>query len=300
MPDSRGWSVADMADQSGRIAIVTGASSGIGLEAARALAAKGAEVILAVRDAAKGSSALRSITDSCPGAEVSMELLDLADLGSVQRFARYCLTRLPKLDLLIDNAGVMMSPYATTSDGFELQMGTNHLGHFALTLQLLPLLRNTPGSRIVVVSSLAHHRGNPDFDDLNWQLRGYDTVQAYCDSKLANLWFVQGLVQRLQGEEAPQVTAAHPGWTRTELQRHSLKYRLLGLFMAQDTASGALPTLRATVDPEAQSGDFYGPGGKKQMKGPAVKVVTNPAVKDGGRVQQLWQLSEALTGVRYD
>ncbi len=299
MPETRDWSVADMADQSGRIAIVTGASSGIGLEAARALAAKGAQVILAVRDAAKGGSALRSIADSCPGAELSLELLDLADLGSVQRFARYCLTQLTRLDLLIDNAGVMMSPYATTSDGFELQMGTNHLGHFALTLQLLPLLRKTPASRIVVVSSLAHHRGNPDFDDINWQLRGYDTVQAYCDSKLANLWFVQGLAQRLQDKDDPLVTAAHPGWSRTELQRHSLKYRLMGLFMAQDTASGALPTLRAAVDPDARSGDFYGPGGKRQMQGPPVKVATNPAVNDLQRAHQLWQLSEKLTGVHY-
>ncbi len=294
------WGYPDIPSQAGRVAIVTGGASGIGLESARALADKGACVILAVRDAAKGERAVASIRKTSPLAEVEAQPLDLADLGSVQAFATAFIAQYRRLDLLINNAGVMMCPFARTRDGFEIQFGTNHLGHFALTGHLLDLLRATEDSRVVNVSSLAHWRGNPDLDDLHWEKRPYDTVQAYCDSKLANLHFTLGLAKKLEDAgDNPMVTAAHPGWTRTDLQRHQRKFRFLGLFMGQGCAAGALPTLRAAIDPEAVPEDYFGPSGKKEMRGPPAAAALSESARDLGRALALWHASEEATGLRY-
>lgn len=294
------WSTADIPDQSGRVVIITGASSGIGLETAKAFAEKNAELMLAVRDADKGERAVRTILKQYPKAKVSVQLLDLAELKSVTDFAADFLANHDRLDLLINNAGIMMCPFAKTADGFEIQFGTNHLGHFALTGLLLPLLQQTNNSRVVNVSSLAHRGGKPDFSDLNWSQREYNTSQAYCDSKLANMVFTFTLVEKLSGlGNNPLVTAAHPGWTKTDLQRHALKYRLMGLLMAQNTAAGALPTLRAAVDPQAAPGDFFGPGGKQEMKGPPVKVEASEPCRDHKAAADLWELSEQMTGISY-
>ncbi|MFV8816976.1 oxidoreductase [Haliea sp. E17] len=294
------WSIEDMPAQDGRVAIVTGASSGIGLETARALAGKGAGVTLGVRDREKGNRAADAIRASHPGAQVAVQHLDLADLASVRAFADTFQGEHRRLDLLINNAGVMMCPFATTRDGFEIQFGTNHLGHFALTGHLLPLLRATGDSRVVNVSSLAHWRGNLDFDDINWQRRAYDSSQAYCDSKLANLLFTLQLAQKMEASgDNPMVTAAHPGWTRTDLQRHVWKYRFLGLFMGQDSAMGALPTLRAATDPDALPVDYYGPSGKKEMRGPPAAAGRSERARERSAAETLWRLSEELTGVSY-
>ncbi len=294
------WSSEHVPSQAGRRAIVTGGGSGIGLEAARVLAARGCAVTLAVRDIDKGQKAAQSIRRDCPGADITVEKLDLADLQSVAQFAERYKAGHQHLDLLINNAGVMMCPYATTRNGFEIQFGTNHLGHFALTGHLLSLLRATEDSRVVNVSSLAHWQGEPDFDDIHWQRRSYSTSQAYCDSKLANLLFTLGLVEKLEDHaDTPMVLAAHPGWTRTDLQRHAWKYRFLGLFLAQDAATGALPTLRAAVDPEALPGDYFGPSKKKEMHGPPAIAALSERARDHEAARRLWQLSEELTGVSY-
>ncbi len=294
------WSADDIPGQSGRVAIVTGASSGIGLEAARVLAHKGARVIIAARDEAKGQRAVDSILRDHSEAQVELHHLDLADLASVRTFADAFLAREERLDLLINNAGIMMCPFARTSDGFEIQFGTNHLGHFALTGQLLPLLKQNRDSRIVMVSSAAHHRGKLDLADLNWESRKYKTVQAYCDSKLANLLFTLELARKLgEANNTPLVTAAHPGWSRTDLQRHVGIIRWLGYFMGQDQAMGALPTLRAAVDQAAAPGDYFGPGGRREMKGPPVKVEPAASARDSATARELWRISEELTGVQY-
>lgn len=195
----------------------------------------------------------------------------------------------------------MACPFATTKDGFEIQMGTNHLGHFALTGHLLPLLKSTKKSRIVVTSSIAHRSGDIDFSDINWEKREYNTSKAYGDSKLANLYFAYELARKLEGEaDAPLVTASHPGWTRTDLQRHSGFFRFLNPFFSQGVEDGVLPTLRATIDPEANGGDYYGPSRMMEMWGPPVVVSSSERSHDKTAASQLWTLSEELTGVRYE
>lgn len=294
------WGISDIPDQNGRVVIVTGASSGIGLETAQALAARNAHVVLASRNSEKNNRAVASILRNHPQATIEARSLDLADLKSTGSFAEGIKSDFDRLDLLINNAGVMMCPYEQTSDGFEIQFGTNHLGHFALTGFLLPLLSQTQGARIVVVSSLAHRAGALDFSDLNWQARKYKTMQAYCDSKLANLYFTHGLVDRLEeAGDQTLVTAAHPGWTRTDLQRHAWKFRFIGRFMGQDAATGALPTLRAAVDGSARPGDFFGPAGRGEMRGPPIKVDPAKIAGDEEAARQLWKLSEEMTGVCY-
>jgi NAD(P)-dependent dehydrogenase (short-subunit alcohol dehydrogenase family) len=207
---NQGWSADSIPDQNGKTAIVTGGSAGLGKETARVLASKGARVIVAVRDVKKGEQALADIRQSVPNAKLSLEQLDLASLASTKAFADKILASESRLDLLINNAGVMFPPYTKTADGFELQFGTNHLGHFALTAHLLPLLLSTPDARIV----------NLDFADLNWEKRKYNRTQGYCDSKIANLYFTYELARRLK-DKPVRVIAAHPGMTRTELTRHS-------------------------------------------------------------------------------
>ena len=290
-----GFSAADVQDRTGQTAIVTGASSGIGLATAKALVAHGARVILAVRDEAKGRNAAKAMPGP-GGAEVAV--LDLASLDSVRAFARDW-SRQP-VDLLINNAGVMIPPLSRTADGFELQFGTNHLGHFALTNLLLT---NVTG-RVVTVSSSAHRYGRIDFDDLNWEHRRYRAWRAYGQSKLANLLFTAELQRRLTEAGSPVLSmAAHPGYAATNLQSHS-DSRLMEFAMgtlgnrlvAQDAASGALPTLYAATA-ELPGNTFAGPSGFGGLRGAPAPCARSRAASDAEVARRLWRVSESLTGV---
>jgi NAD(P)-dependent dehydrogenase (short-subunit alcohol dehydrogenase family) len=297
------WDAENILDQSGKVAIVTGSSSGIGYEAARVLANKNAVVIIAVRNLDKGKGAAEKILEQNKNANVAVMKLDLADLKSVRNFADEFKSKYSRLDLLINNAGVMIPPYSKTADGFELQFGTNHLGHFALTGQLLSTLAKTTGSRIVNVSSSAHRWGNINFDDLTWEKRRYRAWNAYGDSKIANLYFTSELDRRLKKDGSDIiVTACHPGWTATELQRHTDYFGIAGLLnslFAQTVSMGALPTLLAAFDEEAKGGEFYGPGGFMGMWGYPVKTEPNELSKDATIAARLWKVSEELTGVNF-
>jgi NAD(P)-dependent dehydrogenase (short-subunit alcohol dehydrogenase family) len=295
------WDSNNIPDQKDRVAIVTGSSSGIGYETARVLAQKNATVILAVRNQQKGHAAKDKILGQHPNAEVRVMELDLANLESVRNFAADFKNKFSRLDLLINNAGVMMPPYSKTSDGFELQFGTNHLGHFALTGLLLDLIRSTPDSRIVNVSSGAHNYGDLDLDDLNWERRSYKKMKSYGDSKIANLYFTYELQKRLDKDGGnPLVTAAHPGWTATELQRHAGIIRFLNNFFSQDITMGALPTLYAAVGPDVKGNDYYGPSGWREMKGYPKKVESNELSHNEEIARKLWEVSEELSGVKFD
>jgi NAD(P)-dependent dehydrogenase (short-subunit alcohol dehydrogenase family) len=292
------WTTQNIPDQSGRVAIITGSSSGIGYEAAKALAGKNAKVIIAVRNLEKGVKTKSKILNDYPNADVEIMKLDLADLSSVKSFVNEFKEKHKGLDVLINNAGVMIPPYSKTKDSFELQMGTNHLGHFALTLELLEILEKTPNSRIVNVSSNAHKYGNINFDDLNWENRKYKKWKSYGDSKIANLYFTTELANRLSGKNT-LVTAAHPGLTETELSRHSGFFAFLNKFIAMEQAQGALPTLRAALDENAKTGDYFGPDGWQEWRGYPVKVDTNKLAKDTAVAKKLWDVSEELTNVRF-
>lgn len=293
------WTAENIPDQSGKIVIVTGSSSGIGYETARVLANKNAKVIIAVRNLEKGENAKSRIISQNKKADVDIMKIDLSDLSSVKSFANDFNSKYDKLDLLINNAGVMIPPYSKTKDGFELQFGTNHLGHFALTLQLLNLIKSTPNSRIVNVASNAHKYGNIDFNDLNWEKRKYKAMRSYGDSKIANLYFTKELAKKIDSKNV-LVTAAHPGWTATELQRHSGVFEFANKFFAMPTEQGALPTLRAATDLDAKSGDYYGPNGWQEWKGYPVLVLTNALAKDENIAKKLWKVSEELTKVKFE
>jgi len=294
------WTSEQMADQTGRVAIVTGSNSGIGLEAARELTRKGATVILACRDAAKGEQAAETIRADDPAGTVAVMKLDLADLASVHTFAAAFAEQHDRLDLLINNAGVMMPPASTTADGFELQFGTNHLGHFALTGLLLGLLRGTKGARIVNVASQAHRWGTIEFDDLQWEHRRYSKTKAYGQSKLANLLFTYELQRRLEATGNGTIaTAAHPGWTGTNLQRTTGLFRAMNPIFAMRPWQGALPTLYAATG-DAPGGAYIGPDGMGEMRGYPRRVESSGASHDAEVARRLWEVSEELTGVRYE
>ncbi|NNK07691.1 MAG: SDR family NAD(P)-dependent oxidoreductase, partial [Myxococcales bacterium] len=269
------WTAEQLGDQSGRIAIVTGANSGIGFETARVLAEKGATVVMACRNLDKANPKAEEIRTANPGAMVEVMQLDLSDLESVKRFAQEFRGKYQRLDLLINNAGIMVPPYGQTAQGFETQFGVNHLGHFALTGALLGLITNTPGSRIVTVSSVAHLFGKIDFSDLNWE-NGYKAQAAYGQSKLANLLFTYELQRRLAaaGKDTLAV-AAHPGWTETNLQVHAKGVKFLNRFLAQAPPMGALPTLYAATAPDVNGAEYFGPSGFLEMNGPPKKVKSN-------------------------
>jgi len=294
------WNTNDIASQEGRVAIVTGSSSGIGLQTARVLAGKGATVVIAVRNLEKGARAEASILESFPESDVRVMELDLADLASVKNFAEEFAAAFDRLDLLINNAGVMVPPYGKTKDGFELQFGTNHLGHFALTARLFDLLSSTKGSRVVNVSSIAHRYGNLDFDDLNWESRSYSPWSAYGDSKIANLYFTRELAKRSEdnGSEV-LITAAHPGCTSTDLQRNSGIANFLNGFLAMPVEKGALPTLRAATDEEASDASYYGPNGFREMWGDPVVVQPREKAKDDAVAAKLREGSEEMTGEKF-
>lgn len=292
------WTDKNIPDLSGQTAIVTGANTGLGKETAKALAGRNATVILAVRNTKKGEDAAQDIRNQFPDAIMRVMELDLSSLKSINAFADKVIEEYSQIDYLINNAGVMIPPYSKTEDGFELQFGTNHLGHFALTGHLMPLLQNSKGARIVTVSSGAHNWGNLDFDDLQWERRKYKKPASYGDSKIANLYFTYELARKLKNSDI-RVTAAHPGWTATDLQRYSGLFSFLNPFFAQTPEMGALPTLRAATDPEAQSGDYFGPDGKREIKGYPVKVQSNQLSRDESIAGKLWEVSEELTSVKY-
>lgn len=297
MNKKNNWTAENIPDQKGKIIIVTGSSSGIGYEAARVLANKNAKVILANRNSSKSEVAKNKILNQNKDADVESMRIDLSDLESVKQFVEEFNSKFDKLDILINNAGVMVPPHTINKNGFELQMGTNHFGHFALTLQLIELIKNTPNARIVNVSSSAHKAGNINFEDLKWEKRKYSAWKAYGDSKIANLYFTNELGRRL-GNKA-LVTSAHPGWTATELQRHSGIFDYLNQFFAMTIEQGALPTLRAAFDENAQNGDFYGPDGFMEMKGYPVKVKAKDLAKNETIAKKLWDVSEELTNVKF-
>ena len=302
------WSVRDIPDQGGRRAVVTGATGGLGLETALALAGAGAEVILAGRNAARGRDALARIQQRHAGAAVRFELLDLARLADVAAFAARLATEDRPLDLLVNNAGIMALPTRQTSAaGFEAQFATNHLGHFALTLRLLGLLRRGRAARVVSVSSLAHRRGAIHFDDL--QSQHYAPWTAYAQSKLANLMFALELQRRSTAQGWGVLSnAAHPGWATTDLiangpgaaGRQALLWRLSQLAVpvfGQSPAAGALPILFAATAPGAEPGGYYGPQGMGEMKGPPGPAKIAPQARDAAAASRLWQVSESLAGL---
>jgi NAD(P)-dependent dehydrogenase (short-subunit alcohol dehydrogenase family) len=294
------WDINNIPDQEGRVAIVTGSSSGIGYETARVLAKKKATVVIAVRNMEKGNAAANKIREEYKNADVKVMELDLANLESVRKFADQFMLDYSRLDLLINNAGVMVPPYSKTADGFELQLGTNHYGHFALTGLLIDIIKDTKDSRIVTVSSGAHQYGKLDFHDLNWEKRKYKAWTAYGDSKIANLYFTYELDRKLKEKnQSTLVVASHPGWTATELQRHSGLFSFMNRFFAQDIAMGALPTLYAAVEPDVKSGDYFGPSGFMEMKGYPKKVESNELSHDKDIAKRLWEVSEELTGVKF-
>jgi len=298
------WTVADVPDQQGRTAVVTGANSGIGFEAAAVLAQRGAVTVLACRDTGKAERAAARLSATAPQAKVSVVRLDLASLDSVRAAAGQIRASHERLDLLINNAGLMMPPRGTTADGFELQFGTNHLGHFALTGLLLDRLLTVPGSRVVTVSSNGHRAGRINFADLQSERR-YGRMSAYAQSKLANLMFTYELERRLRAAGAATIAlAAHPGSAGTDLVRHfpgvmQTVYSRAGGVFKQSAAMGALPTLRAATDPAARGGEYYGPGGFAQMTGYPVRVSSNGRSRDEQAQRRLWAESERLTGVTF-
>jgi NAD(P)-dependent dehydrogenase (short-subunit alcohol dehydrogenase family) len=300
------WTDKDVPDQSGRVAIVTGSNTGLGYDNARVLAARGATVVMAVRDTAKGDAAADRIRELTPGAVVVVHKLDLGSLASVRTAGAELAAAYPRIDLLINNAGVMYPPKQTTVDGFELQFGTNHLGHFALTGLLLNNLLSVDGSRVVVVSSIAHNlRAKIDFADLQWETRRYDRVASYGQSKLANLMFAYDLQRRLAAAKAKTIAvAAHPGVAATELVRHVPGAGLPGVNwlsgrLLNTSELGALATLRAATDPAVQGGQYYGPDGFKELRGYPVLVNSSPQSHDTALQARLWSVSEELTGVTY-
>lgn len=302
------WTAADVPSQAGRTAVVTGASSGLGLETARVLAGRGASVVLACRDMGKAERAADLIRAQITRADVRVLRLDLASLASVREAASEIRSACPRLDLLINNAGVMAVPYHRTEDGFELTFATNHLGHFALTGLVLDRLLETPGSRIVTVSSIGHRQGVMHFDDLQFEGE-YKPWHAYWQSKLANLLFTHELQVRLAAASARTIAlAAHPGNARTGLWRttsrleralYNPRLRMLTFWFAQSAQTGALPTLRAAAGPSARGGDYYGPPGRLQYTGYPVRVESSARSHDVVAQRRLWELSEGLTGVSY-
>lgn len=289
-------------DQSGRLALITGASSGLGLETARALARRGATVLLACRDAARAETARRQVASEARG-PVEILPLDLADLGAVAEAAQQVQRQWPRLDLLINNAGVMALPRRLTADGYELQFATNHLGHFALTLALLPLLTQTPASRVVTVTSAIHHLGRIAFDDLQAE-RHYDRWRAYAQSKLANTMFALELQERLNRQGATTLSlAAHPGVARTNLQAASvaasgrpgddLALRLTAPLFAS-AAVGARPQIHAAIAPGLRGGELLAPGWPGELWGAPGKGRLPAAARRREDRERLWQVSETL------
>jgi NAD(P)-dependent dehydrogenase (short-subunit alcohol dehydrogenase family) len=304
------WTAADLPALTGKTIVITGANSGLGYESALALAGAGAHVVLACRDQEKGRAAERQIRAAHPRATTELVALDLASLADIRRAAAALRAAHRRLDVLLNNAGVMALPYRQTADGFEMQLGTNHLGHFALTGLLLDTLLATPGARVVTVSSGFHRLGAIRFDDPQWQ-RGYRKWPAYGQSKLANLLFTYELQRRLEAAGAGLLSvAAHPGYAATNLQATGPRMQGSSLLerastfantlFAQSAAMGALPQLYAAAAPDVRGGEYYGPDGVGEMWGHPTRVESNARSRDRDAAARLWALSERLTGVTYD
>jgi NAD(P)-dependent dehydrogenase (short-subunit alcohol dehydrogenase family) len=295
------WTTADIPSLKGKLALVTGANRGLGLEISAGLAGAGAKVIMACRDASKAGAAMDEIRRRVPGAELEAMSLDLASLTSVREFASAFAARHDRLDILCNNASAILVPLRKTADGFEMHIGTNHLGHFALTGLVLERLLETPGARVVNTSSMAH-RMTPgmDFDDLNFSRRPYKEMDAYGKSKLAALLFTFELERRLKQAGANVIaTVSHPGYTATNPDYGGFFMRLMTKLMAQSPAMGALPALYAASAAEVAGGDYIGPGGFKELGGYPAKVDCRPEARDAKQAAQLWTLSEQLTAVKY-
>lgn len=307
------WTDSDLPDLTGRVFVITGATSGLGLEAASALAGHGAEVVLTGRDPQRLERAVAVVRQAASGVDPASVALDLADLSSVRAAAGEIAERFPEVDVLINNAGVMAPPRRSTADGFELQIGTNHLGHFALTGLLLPLLPLADGSRdarVVTVASGAHRMGSCDPSDLNYERRTYRPWQAYGQSKLANLLFTAELDRRARAAGAAlTAAAAHPGYASTNLQYAGpamsqnpvgrTVMRATNAVLGQSARAGAWPTLYAATRPDVVGGDYYGPDGLGEMRGHPKKVSPSAAAQDMAVASALWDRSEDLTGVTY-
>jgi NAD(P)-dependent dehydrogenase (short-subunit alcohol dehydrogenase family) len=299
------WTADDIPDQHGRVAVVTGANSGLGLVTAHRLAEAGATVVLACRNEAKAKTASAEIVRRSPGADVEIGTLDLGDLASIETFATGQIAGHDRLDLLVNNAGIMYTPKGRTTDGFELQFGTNHLGHFALTGRLLPALLATEGARVVTVSSLEHRRGHLQLDDLMLEQK-YGRYRAYRQSKLANASFGIELDRRLRAAGSGLLSVvAHPGYSATNLQFTGplLPDRVLAAIgnrvLAQSAEMGALPQLHAATAPGVEGGSYIGPGGMGEMRGHPKVVQAIDEANDPDIAKQLWEASERLTGVQF-
>jgi NAD(P)-dependent dehydrogenase (short-subunit alcohol dehydrogenase family) len=302
------WTAQDVGDQTGQIAVITGANSGLGLETARVLAAHGATVVLAGRDPGRTAAAADGLRAQLADASVQTAELDLASLDSIRTAAADLTARFPRLDLLINNAGVMFTPYGLTKDGYELQFGTNHIGHYALTGLLMPSLLAVHGSRVVTLSSNGHRAGRMNFADLQ-SSRHYNRYAAYGKSKLANLLFTYELQRRLTAARKHTLAlAAHPGTARTELTRHmsalsnaamNPRFAAINSWWVQDAKMGALPALRAATDPDAIGGTYYGPDGFMELTGYPVVVASSARSQNREDQRRLWVESEQLTGITY-
>jgi NAD(P)-dependent dehydrogenase (short-subunit alcohol dehydrogenase family) len=302
------WTIADIPPQRGKLAVVTGATGGLGYQTALGLAQAEAEVVLTGRNDAKGREAISKIRKQLPDAKISFEALDLANLASVADFAQRFATAHSSLDLLINNAGVMALPTRqTTADGFEMQFGTNYLGHYALTAQLLPLLRSAHQPRVVNLSSIAHRTGFIHFSDLQGE-RLYSPWKAYNQSKLAMLMFALELQRRSDTAGWNLMSnASHPGWARTDLFANGPGFGLISLasqfaapLFSQSAESGALPTLFAATSPQAEGGGYYGPNGLYELKGPPAPARIMPQAMDKAGAGKLWDVSQQLTGVAFE
>ena len=301
------WTPREIPSQAGKLAIVTGANSGIGYHTVLELARAGATVILACRNAQKAEEAKAKILKSVPQAKLEVAIVDMANLDSIRTFAEGFVVGDRKLDILINNAGIMALPQRTpTAQGFEAQFGTNHLGHFALTGELMPALLKTPGSRVVTVASIAHKGGRMRFEDPNWE-RAYDPRKAYSQSKLANILFGLELDRRLKRANADVLSIlAHPGVAVTSIVSNGMgtgmKAKIVGAMLplvAQSDARGSWPTLYAATSPDAQSGHYYGPDGIAEIKGTPVEVTPKPHALDPVAAARLWHISEQMTAVEY-
>ena len=294
------WTLADMPSQKGRIAIVTGANRGLGLEIATALARAGATVVLACRNAARAAGAVDQLRARVAEARVEQRAVDLGELASIRRFAADCARDFPRVDLLVNNASAILVPRGTTRDGFETHMGVNHLGTFALTGLLLDRLKASGAGRVVNTSSLAHKMAKRfDADDLAYANGAYVEMEAYGRSKWATLLYTFELDRRLRHAKLPvTAVAAHPGWSNTNPDQGSLWMRALNGLMAQPAAQGAWPALYAATMPDVTGGEYFGPGGLGELRGAPKRVVARPEARDAQLAARLWAQSEQLTGVK--
>jgi NAD(P)-dependent dehydrogenase (short-subunit alcohol dehydrogenase family) len=301
-PSAAEWLASHVPSQDGRVFVVTGANSGLGLETARALGSRGATVIMTARDMAKGEAAVEALTAEQPDARFELRHLDLADLDSVREFAR----GVDRVDVLVNNAGVMMPPHTHTKQGYELQFGVNHLAHFALTILLFNTLLRSEEPRVVTVSSGLHHRGRIHFEDLHGNQK-YSRTGYYAQSKLANVVFALELHRRLRTNGfGMRSVLAHPGYTATNLQSAGptgiakLAMKVSNKLMAQDVSMGALPQIYAAAGPDVESGQFWGPDGRNESKGYPTLVQPLDEARDRELARRLWDVSEDLTGVHID